>query len=145
MTDAPMTDDATATGEATDGRSRCGRPARDAPPADGVARRSARAELESLAGHGMLDDEALLDLAEVRWRTGDLAGAGEAANVLIEQGRSRPPRARHRGRVRVRARAPERGPTTRHARPRGGPRAARAAVRGHPAEPHLAGRRPRRG
>ena len=80
-----MTDDATATGEATE------RP---------VALRLAtlhlrmgslplaRAELESLAGRGMLDDEALLDLAEVRWRTGDLAGAGEAANVLIEQGRS---------------------------------------------------------
>ena len=92
-----MTDDATATGEATE------RP---------VALRLAtlhlrmgslplaRAELESLAGHGMLDDEALLDLAEVRWRTGDLAGAGEAANVLIEQGAIGPPRARHRGRVR---------------------------------------------
>jgi hypothetical protein len=48
----------------------------------------ARAELESLAGRGMLDDAALLDLAEVRWRTGDLAGAGEAANVLIDRGRS---------------------------------------------------------
>ena len=48
----------------------------------------ARAELEALAGRGMLDDAALLDLAEVRWRTGDLAGAGEAANVLIERGRS---------------------------------------------------------
>jgi hypothetical protein len=48
----------------------------------------ARAELESLAGRGMLDDAALLDLAEVRWRTGDLAGAGEAANVLIERGHS---------------------------------------------------------
>ena len=80
-----MTDDATATGDPTE------RP---------VALRLAtlhlrmgslplaRAELESLAGRGMLDDAALLDLAEVRWRTGDLAGAGEAANVLIEQGRS---------------------------------------------------------
>ncbi|HEY3335119.1 MAG TPA: hypothetical protein VGK16_07755 [Candidatus Limnocylindrales bacterium] len=48
----------------------------------------ARAELEALAGRGMLDDAALLDLAEVRWRTGDLAGAGEAANVLLERGRA---------------------------------------------------------
>jgi hypothetical protein len=48
----------------------------------------ARAELESLAGRGMLDDPALLDLAEVRWRTGDLAGAGDAANVLLERGRT---------------------------------------------------------
>ncbi len=47
----------------------------------------ARAELESFAGRGALDEAALLDLAEVRWRTGDLAGAGEAANALIEIGR----------------------------------------------------------
>jgi hypothetical protein len=50
----------------------------------------ARAELESLAGRGMLDDGALLDLAEVRWRTGDLAGAGEAANAILERGRDEP-------------------------------------------------------
>jgi hypothetical protein len=48
----------------------------------------ARAELESLAGRGMLDEDALLDLAEVRWRTGDLAGAGEAANALLARDRS---------------------------------------------------------
>jgi hypothetical protein len=47
----------------------------------------ARAELESLAGRGMLDEDALLDLAEVRWRTGDLAGAGEAATAFIARGR----------------------------------------------------------
>lgn len=47
----------------------------------------ARAELESLAGRGMLDEDALLDLAEVRWRTGDLAGAGEAASALLARGR----------------------------------------------------------
>ena len=46
----------------------------------------ARAELESLAGRGMLDEESLLDLAEVRWRTGDLAGAGEAADALVSRG-----------------------------------------------------------
>ena len=47
----------------------------------------ARAELEALAGRAMLDEDALLDLAEARWRTGDLAGAGEAANVLLARGR----------------------------------------------------------
>ncbi len=46
----------------------------------------ARAELESFAGRGMLDEDALLDLAEVRWRTGDLPGAGEAAHTLLERG-----------------------------------------------------------
>jgi tetratricopeptide (TPR) repeat protein len=46
----------------------------------------ARAELESFAGSGILDEPALLDLAEVRWRTGDLAGAGEAADVAIGRG-----------------------------------------------------------
>jgi hypothetical protein len=47
----------------------------------------ARAQLEALAGRGELDDAALLDLAEVRWRTGDLAGAGEAAGALLVNGR----------------------------------------------------------
>lgn len=46
----------------------------------------ARAELESCAGGGLLDEPALLDLAEARWRTGDLAGAGEAANAAIGRG-----------------------------------------------------------
>jgi hypothetical protein len=50
----------------------------------------ARAELESLAGRGQLDEAALADLAEARWRTGDLAGAGEAARLLLEQGSSAP-------------------------------------------------------
>ena len=43
----------------------------------------ARAELEASAGAGELDTEALLDLAEVRWRTGDLSGAGVAANAYL--------------------------------------------------------------
>ncbi len=43
----------------------------------------ARTELETLAGMGMLDLAGLVDLAEVRWRTGDLAGAGEAAAVAL--------------------------------------------------------------
>ena len=46
----------------------------------------ARAELESFAGGGSLDEPALLDLAEARWRTGDLAGAGEAANAALARG-----------------------------------------------------------
>ncbi len=51
------------------------------------ARALARVELESLAGAGGLDDEALLDLAEVRWRTDDLTGAGEAALAYLHSGR----------------------------------------------------------
>jgi hypothetical protein len=50
----------------------------------------ARAELEALAGRGTLDEAGLLDLAEARWRTGDLAGAGEAAASLLERGRDDP-------------------------------------------------------
>jgi len=46
----------------------------------------ARAELEAFAGRGRLDAQALLDLAEVRWRSGDLAGATEAASALLERG-----------------------------------------------------------
>jgi tetratricopeptide (TPR) repeat protein len=46
----------------------------------------ARAELETMAGDGDLDDEALIDLAEVRWRTGDLPGAGEAADAYLDAG-----------------------------------------------------------
>lgn len=46
----------------------------------------ARAELEGMAGGGALDDEGLVDLAEARWRTGDLPGAGEAANVALASG-----------------------------------------------------------
>ncbi|HSL33648.1 MAG TPA: hypothetical protein VK871_08360 [Candidatus Limnocylindrales bacterium] len=44
----------------------------------------ARAELESLAGRRLLDDEGIRDLAEARWRTGDLAGAGEAADAYLD-------------------------------------------------------------
>jgi hypothetical protein len=44
----------------------------------------ARAELEGLAGRNALDDEGIRDLAEVRWRTGDLPGAGEAATAFLE-------------------------------------------------------------
>jgi tetratricopeptide (TPR) repeat protein len=46
----------------------------------------ARAELEAAAGRGKLDEAALLDLAEARWRTGDLAGAGDAAHAALERG-----------------------------------------------------------
>lgn len=43
----------------------------------------ARVELETLAGLGRLDATGLVDLAEVRWRTGDLGGAGEAAGAAL--------------------------------------------------------------
>ena len=43
----------------------------------------ARVELETMAGLGLLDTLGLVDLAEVRWRTGDLVGAGEAANAAL--------------------------------------------------------------
>ena len=44
----------------------------------------ARAELETIAGLGKLGTAGLVDLAEVRWRTGDLVGAGEAAGVALQ-------------------------------------------------------------
>ena len=50
----------------------------------------------------------LVDLAEVRWRTGDLAGAGEAAAVALRGGRGAPGRPAHRGRGGGGARPPER-------------------------------------
>ena len=50
----------------------------------------ARAELEAFAGVGSLDPEALLDLAEVRWRTGDLGGAGVAADAYLASGSEAP-------------------------------------------------------
>jgi tetratricopeptide (TPR) repeat protein len=43
----------------------------------------ARVELETLAGLDGLDAEGILDLAEVRWRTGDLAGAAVAAATWL--------------------------------------------------------------
>lgn len=43
----------------------------------------ARAELEAMAGRNTLDDQGIRDLAEVRWRTGDLSGAGEAAAAYL--------------------------------------------------------------
>jgi hypothetical protein len=48
----------------------------------------ARAELEAMAGQEALDDDGLDDLVEARWRTGDLVGAGEAAALVLERGRS---------------------------------------------------------
>ncbi|MGZ6272536.1 MAG: hypothetical protein ACXWPJ_10785 [Candidatus Limnocylindrales bacterium] len=54
------------------------------------ARALARAELETMAGRGELDSSALADLAEVRWRTGDLAGAGEAAQAHLQGGGQAP-------------------------------------------------------
>lgn len=43
----------------------------------------ARVELETMAGLGLLDTSGLVDLAEVRWRTGDLLRAGEAATAAL--------------------------------------------------------------
>jgi hypothetical protein len=45
----------------------------------------ARAELETLAGRDALDEAGLLDLAEARWRTGDITGAGEAAVAALTE------------------------------------------------------------
>ncbi len=50
----------------------------------------ARAELEALAGRDGLDDAGRADLAEARWRTGDLAGAGATAGLLLERGSGSP-------------------------------------------------------
>jgi hypothetical protein len=46
----------------------------------------ARAELETLAGRDELDDAGMVDLAEARWRTGDIAGAGEVASAVLGDG-----------------------------------------------------------
>ena len=46
----------------------------------------ARAELEDLFRRDALDGHALAALAEARWRTGDAAGAAEAAFTHIEAG-----------------------------------------------------------
>jgi hypothetical protein len=93
MTDAPVPDDTRGSGDVT-GSPVTAQPA-DRPAALRLARLHlrtggfalARAELEMLAGAGALDDEALLDLAEIRWRTGDLPGAGEAAATYLSTGR----------------------------------------------------------
>lgn len=45
----------------------------------------ARVELETLAGADALDAAGVLDLAEVRWRTGDLAGAEAAAATWLDE------------------------------------------------------------
>lgn len=46
----------------------------------------ARSELETFAGRGVLDATARIDLAEVRWRTGDLVGGGEVAREALAGG-----------------------------------------------------------
>jgi len=50
----------------------------------------ARAALEQMAGAGTLDRDALCDLAEVRWRSGDLEGAAEAASAHHASGGQEP-------------------------------------------------------
>jgi tetratricopeptide (TPR) repeat protein len=49
----------------------------------------ARAELETLAVRGEMDGDGLADLAEARWRTGELPGAGEAAQAHLDAGGDR--------------------------------------------------------
>ena len=50
----------------------------------------ARAALEQMAGAGTLDREAFADLAEVRWRSGDLEGAAEAGHAHLGTGGDEP-------------------------------------------------------
>lgn len=50
----------------------------------------ARAELEQMAAARTLDVSALADLAEVRWRNGDLMGAGQAASAHLAAGGEEP-------------------------------------------------------
>lgn len=50
----------------------------------------ARIELEILARRATLDPPGTVDLAEARWRTGDLVGAGEAANLALGMGDESP-------------------------------------------------------
>ncbi len=50
----------------------------------------ARATLEEMAGAGTLDRDAMADLAEVRWRSGDLEGAAEAARAHQASGGKEP-------------------------------------------------------
>ena len=50
----------------------------------------ARAELESLAARAAITGAALADLAEARWRTGDLEHAAESATAHLAAGGDRP-------------------------------------------------------
>jgi hypothetical protein len=50
----------------------------------------ARAALEQMAGAGTLDPGAMADLAEVRWRGGDLIGAADAARAHQASGGTEP-------------------------------------------------------
>ncbi len=50
----------------------------------------ARASLEGMAGAGTLDRDAMADLAEVRWRSGDLEGAADAARAHQASGGEEP-------------------------------------------------------
>lgn len=50
----------------------------------------AHAELEELAGRGALDDAGQVALAEARWRSGDLVGAGVAATACLDAGSDDP-------------------------------------------------------
>ena len=100
----------------------------------------ARAELESMAGRNSLDDQGIRDLAEVRWRTGDLAGAGDAAAAYLEGAAGGRAGARHRRRDAVPPRPARRGSAAGRAGPCGERRPARHDLRGDAAQLDLAGR-----
>ena len=50
----------------------------------------ARASLEQMAGAATLDRDAMADLAEARWRSGDLGGAAESARIHRASGGDEP-------------------------------------------------------
>lgn len=50
----------------------------------------ARAELEALVARDLLDPAGLADLAEARWRTGELGRAAESATAHLDAGGDRP-------------------------------------------------------
>ena len=50
----------------------------------------ARSEFEALQAGELLEVDGQLDLAEVRWRTGEIRGAGEAAQTYLSAGGSEP-------------------------------------------------------
>ncbi len=50
----------------------------------------ARIQLEGLVGKGRLDERGLIDLAESRWRSGDLTGAADAVDAYLAAGGEAP-------------------------------------------------------
>ena len=90
----------------------------------------ARVELETMATLGILDGSGLVDLAEVRWRTGDLVGAGEAAGAAMQAGVDDPIALTIAAEVGVLARSSERSAPTGAAGDGDGRRVDRCDLRG---------------